>query len=163
MITQILKLLKEKSFTGDDDAETVLAAMKGLSIYLMAPLIEEEVVEDVDYAKSVTNASSITAREIRNLSKRKASVPSSFANMLIIIKKIGNLLNALFGMIYPLLIHFHKYVITPLGKFSINARNKFSASSRAAVMWKIYQEINNFCRGKMAPEATGNDALIPEL
>ena len=43
MITQILKIFKEKSFSGDGNAETALEAMKGLSIYFMAPLTEEEV------------------------------------------------------------------------------------------------------------------------
>ena len=38
MITQTLQFLKEKSFSGDYDAETALAAMKVLSIYIMAPL-----------------------------------------------------------------------------------------------------------------------------
>ena len=60
--------------------------MNGLSIYIMAPLTEEEVTEDVDYANYVTNACSTTSRDIQNLYKRKASVPSSFANILVIIK-----------------------------------------------------------------------------
>ena len=40
-----------------------LEEMKGLSIYLMAPLMEEEVVEDADYANAVENASSTTVRD----------------------------------------------------------------------------------------------------
>ena len=43
MITQILQLFKEKSLCEYYNAETALAAMKGLSIYLMDTLTEEEV------------------------------------------------------------------------------------------------------------------------
>ena len=71
----ILHFFKEKSSGGDDGAETALAEMKGLKIYLMDPITEEEVTEDVDYANSVSNASSTTVRYIKNLSKSKASVP----------------------------------------------------------------------------------------
>ena len=117
--------------------------MKGLKIYLMDPLMEE-VTEDVDYSNAVADTSSTTVRDIQNLSKSKASVPSSFSNMLIIIKTFENLLNALFGICCPLLISLHKYVITPLGKFSNNSKNQFSASSKAAVVWEIYHQSKNF-------------------
>ena len=98
MITHTLQFFKEKSFGWDDGAETALESMNGLSIYIMAPLTEEEVTEDVDYANYVTNACSTTSRDIQNLYKRKASVPSSFANMLVIVKTFENLLNTLFGL-----------------------------------------------------------------
>ena len=55
MITQILQLFKEKAFGGDDEAETELAAMNCLSIYLMYPLTDEEVSEDMEYANVVKN------------------------------------------------------------------------------------------------------------
>ena len=63
-----------------------LAEMGGLSIELMATLTEEEVAEDMGYANAVANASFAIFRDIQNLSRRKASVPSSFANMIVIIK-----------------------------------------------------------------------------
>ena len=123
MIMQILKYFKEKSFGGYDDAEMAIAVMKVLRIYFMDPLMEEEITEDVEYSNIIVNASSATFRDIQNMSKRKASVPSSFANMLVIIKTFGNLLNSLFIIRCPLLISFHKYVITPLDKVRNNAKN----------------------------------------
>ena len=115
----------------------------------MDPLTEEEVTEDVDYANVVADASSTTVRDIQNLSKRKASVTALFANMLVIIKCFVNLFNTILGICFTLLIHLHNYVITPLVKFSNNANNQLAASSRLTVMWLIYQQSKNFCRGQM--------------
>ena len=53
MIMQILQLLKEKTFGGDDDTETELAAIKGLYVYLIDTITEEGVIEDVEYANAV--------------------------------------------------------------------------------------------------------------
>ena len=53
MIMQILQLLKEKTFGGDDETETELAAIKGLHVYLIDTITEEGVIEDVEYANAV--------------------------------------------------------------------------------------------------------------
>ena len=40
---QLLKMIVDKEFTGDDDTTTAAGAMKGLSIYLMEDMTDEEI------------------------------------------------------------------------------------------------------------------------
>ena len=95
----------------------------------------------MDYTNAVVNLSSTNVRDIQNLSKRKASVTSLFANSIVMMQTFGKFLNPILGIRCPLLICLHKYFITPLGKFRDNAQNQFSASRRVAVKAIISAEV----------------------
>ena len=58
-----------KEFTGDDDTMTVAGAMKGLSIYLMEEMTDEEIVEANAFASALEEAKMALVSEIRQTLK----------------------------------------------------------------------------------------------
>ena len=136
--------------------------MKGLSIYLMAPLMEEEVVEDADYANAVENASSTTVRDIQNLYKRKASVPSSFANILVIIKLLEK------SSTPSLVFIVHPSFVCPsisspcLVNSATMPRINFWLVAERQSCGKSTRKSRFSAEGKLLMEGTVNDDLIPE-
>ncbi len=56
--------LVNKEFTGDDDTTTAAGAMKGLSIYLMEDMTDEEIEEANAFASALEEAKMATVSEI---------------------------------------------------------------------------------------------------
>ena len=83
---QMIKMIMDKEFAGDDDHTTANGAMKGLSPYLMASMTAEELEEAADYAQALEESRSATVAEIRKKHTRKAQAPGTFTDLLDLLK-----------------------------------------------------------------------------
>ncbi len=82
----ILRLLKNKQFSGDDDSTSKEAVMKGLTLYLVVDISEDEVQIVTAHEDAVALASSTTTSDIKALFNKKAAIPKSFANVVSTLK-----------------------------------------------------------------------------
>ena len=146
---QLLKMIMDKEFTGDDDNTTAGGAMKGLSPYIMASMTAEELEEAADYAQALEESRAATVVEIRKKNTRKAQAPGTFTDLLDILKTYANLLLALFGRRCPFLQELVKDVILPLQKFVPMARKLMARTTLAAILWATFKQGCQFTLGQM--------------
>ena len=156
---QLIKMIMDKEFTGDDDHTTANGAMKGLSPYLMASMTAEELEEAADYARALEESRSATIAEIRKKHTRKAQAPDGFADLLDILKTYANLLLAVFGRRGPFLQELVKDIILPLQRFNSMARKLMAKTTLAAILWAVFKQACQFTLGLMED---GNDDRTPE-
>ena len=146
---QLIKMIMDKEFTGDDDHTTAGGAMKGLSPYLMASMTAEELEEAADYAQALEESRSATVAEIRRKNTRKAQAPIGFTDLLDISKTYANLLLVLCGRRCPMLQETVRDIIIPLQKFSQMARRLMAKTTLASILWAMFKQGCQFTLGQM--------------
>ena len=146
---QLLKMILDKEFTGDDDNTTAGGAMKGLSIYLMESMTAEEIEEATEYAQALEESRSATVAEIRKRTTRKAQAPADFSGLLDSQKTYANLLLALFGCKCPFLQELVRDMIMPLQKFIPHAKALMRRTTLSAIMWATFKQGCSFVLGDM--------------
>ena len=157
---QLIKMIMDKEFTGDNDHTTANGAMKGLSPYLMASMTAEELEEAADCARALEESRSATVAEIRKKHTRKAQALDGFTDLLIILKTYVNLLLTLFGRRCPFLQELVKDIILPLQKFNSMARRLMAKTTLAAILWAVFKQACQFtldqiedgCEADRSPE-----------
>ena len=146
---QLLKMIVDKEFTGDDDSSTAAGAMKGLSIYLMEDMTAEEIEEATEFANALAEAKMVTVAEIRKKSSRKAHAPDDFTSLLDRQKTYANLLLALFGRKCPLLQELVRDMIMPLQKLVRTSKAVMRRTTLSAIMWATFRQGCSFALGEM--------------
>ena len=152
---QLLKMILDKEFTGDDDNTMAGGAMKGLSIYLMESMTAEEIKEATEYAQALEEARSATVAEIRKRTTRKAQAPADCSGLLGSQKTYAHLLLALFGRKCPFLQELVRDMIMPLQKFIPHAKALMRRTTLSAIMWATFKQGCSFALGDM-PEHEKN-------
>ena len=151
---QLIKMIIEKEFTGDDDHTTAGGAMKGLSPYLMASMTAEELEEAADYALALEEARAATVAEIRKKNTRKAQAPATFTDLLDLLKAYTNLLLALFGRRCPLAQELVRDIILPLQKVQPTARRLMAKTTLASTVWAVFKQSCIFTGGQMLTDGS---------
>ena len=146
---QLLKMIVDKEFTGDDDSSTAAGAMKGLSIYLMEDMTAEEIEEATEFANALAEAKMVTVAEIRKKTSRKAHAPTDFTSLLDRQKTYANLLMALFGRKCPLLQELVRDMIMPLQKLVRSSKALMRRTTLSAIMWATFRQGCSFALGEM--------------
>ena len=146
---QLLKIIVNKEFTGDDDTTTAAGAMKGLSIYLMEDMTDEEIEEANAFASALEEAKMATVSEIRKRASRKATSPLDFRSLLDRQKTYANLLLALFGRKCPLLQELVRDMVVPLQKLVRSSRSLMRTTTIAAINWAVFRQGCSFALGEM--------------
>ena len=134
-----------KEFTGDDDTTTAEGAMKGLSIYLMEDMTDEEIEEANAFASALEEAKMATVSEIRKRASRKANSPTLLDRQ----KTYANLLMALFGCKCPLLQELVRDMIMPLQKLVRSSKAVMRRTTLSAIMWATFRQGCSFALGEM--------------
>jgi len=137
---QLLKMIMDKEFTGDDNNTMAGGSMKGLSIYIMESMTPEEIEEAAEYAQALEEPRSATVGEIRKRNARKAQAPAAFSSLLDSLKTYANLLLALFGRKCPFLQELVRDMIMPLQKFLQHAKTLMLSTTLAAIMWAAFKQ-----------------------
>ena len=148
----IFTMIEKKAFGGDDDGSSALAAMKGLTLYLMVNSTAAEVEEMTEFAEQLQAATSTSVSDIKSLHKKKAAVPASHYTLLQTLRKYANLLKAIFGPRSPLLLELQTEVIRPLATMAEEAKSALAGTTRASIMWTVYLQTKHFTRGDMVGE-----------
>ncbi len=145
----ILRLIKNKQFSGDDDSYSKEAVMKGLTPYLVVDITEDEVQVATAHEDAVALATTTTTSDIKALFNKKATIPKSFTNLISTLKRFANLLQCLFGGQCPLLTLVCTLIRHMTGHNS-NMLKGMDSRSIAATMWVVYKETRMFTAGKLA-------------
>ena len=144
----ILRLLKNKQFSGDDDSTSKEAVMKGLTPYLVVDISEDEVQIATAHEDAVALASSTTTSDIKALFNKKAAIPKSFANLVSTLKRFANLLQCLFGGQCPLLALVCTLIRHMTSSTATTLRGMDSRTI-ASTMWVVHKETRLFAAGKL--------------
>lgn len=154
----LIQMIVKKAFTGEEDITAAGGAMKGLSPYCMTKMTAKEVEAEHDYAKAVKQATSATVADIQKLLKKKATAPTTFTDLIAILRTYANLLGRLFGPLSPLTMALLSDVIVPLAKLTPLAKADLTRETLASIMWAVYKQTKKFAMGQMK----GEDGLVDE-
>ena len=113
-----MKMLISKEFTGNDDSSTAGSAMKGLSLYTVVYMSAEELEEAQNFHEALEEATKATVAEVCKKHSRTVRAPTSFQDLLDMLKTFANLLQAMFKPRCPLLLEPLSEVINPLLKLT---------------------------------------------
>ena len=148
----ILKMAAKRNWLGNEanvDCPSLVNASEGLSPFVVLDLNEDEVAALNAEDDAIASASSVTASELQAThSKRKATVPTTSENFMLMLMCFTNLVFALFGADCPLFSCLVQ-VVTAVKAFSRSARDKMSHVTRASILWVILKQSRRFALGEM--------------
>lgn len=159
----LLKVIAARNWCEGEDRVTLSNLMKGMSIFAMKPLTDEEITSYNDYDERLDRASATTVRDMAGGSnKRRHQVPYSCAGLLEYIKCLVNLLHALSGGQSPLGEDLRS-LVTKIQKLPANARIGMPRDMIGAIMWTILAESRRFFNGIEADKLPGFRLLLHQI
>jgi hypothetical protein len=154
----LLNMVITRSFEGTAGPTSSLTAnASGFTIFAFPCMSEIDVDSHNDYAEALDTATSTTVQDVTT-TKTKASIPTSFDNMLKRIKRFANFTFAIFGNISPLFLQLED-IINDLDDYFPVARDQMTRQTMASILWIIHQQSRHFAAGLM----TGDEAILPQF
>jgi hypothetical protein len=144
----LLLMIRKRKWLSDDPTATYRTAAKGLSIFAVAPLTEDEVALINDTMEALEQATTTTAKEYKDVTRIKAKIPEDSHDFLLLIKTFANLLYALFGSSCPLYLHVRK-MIKAFTAYTRTALKAMSMATKASVLWITLLQTRHFAGGNL--------------
>ncbi len=148
----ILKMIMKGKFTGDGSL-TAIAAMTGLTPYMLVELTDLEVTEAQEYYSALSQATATTPADIKKQSK-VAKIPGSFHELADTLKRFANLLLAIFGPLCPFLCQVTS-LISDMMKMDTSTKIAMDKKTIASIMWIVFKQSRRFTNGAIT--AAGDD------
>ena len=145
----LLLMIRKRKWLSDDPTATYRTAAKGLSIYAVAPLSEDEVALINDTMEALEQATTTTAKEYKDVTRIKAKVPDDAHDFLLLVKTFANLLYALFGSNCPLYLHVRK-MIKAFTAYNRTALKAMSKATKASILWITLLQTRHFAGGNLS-------------
>ena len=159
----LLKVIANMDWSEGEMTVTISNLMKGLSIFAMRPLTDEEISSYNDYDENLERASSTTVRDVAGGSgKRKHHVPETCTELLEYLKALTNILYALSGNQCPL-GHDILACIKRLQRMSLSARRGMDRQMIGAIMWAILEESRRFFNDPDSVKTASFRAMLSAL
>jgi hypothetical protein len=159
----LLKVIIAMDWSEGEMTVTLSNLMKGLSIFAMRPLTDEEISSYNDYDENLERASSTTVRDVAGGSgKRKHHVPETSTELLEYLKAFTNILYALSGNQCPL-GHDMLACIKRVQRMSLTARRGMDRQMIGAIMWAIVEESRRFFNDPDSPKCASFRAMLSAL
>jgi hypothetical protein len=164
----LLVMIRKRKWLSDDPVATYRTAAKGLSVFAVGTLTEDEVAIINDTMEALEQATTTTAKEYKDVTSIKAKVPKEAHDFLLLLKTFANLLYALFGSSCPLYIQV-RAIIRSFTTYSRTAMKALSMAAKAAVLWILLLQTRHFAAGNqttlaefrnMADKVTAKDSNI---
>lgn len=154
----LLNMVITRSFEGTAGPTSSLTSnASGLTIFAFPCMSELEIDSHNDYAEALDTATSTTVQDVTT-TKTKASIPTTFDNMLKRIKRFANFVFAIFGNISPLFLQLED-IINDLDDYFPVARDQMTRQTMASILWIIHQQARHFSSGLMS----GDNAILPQF
>ena len=148
----LLKMIIKGAWAGKDGnirRPSIVSALEGLSPFIVLELDEDEVADINEANDDLDKATHVTLQDIKNLKKKlKVQVPSSADDFILLLKRYGNLLFALFSEDCPLYRCIDK-ILAALKEFSRNARDALTLKVKASILWIVLLQSRQFAVGEM--------------
>ena len=150
-------MIIKRDFEEDTSHSSLKLAAKGLTPYAVPPLTDLEIDKINKNAEALERASTATVKDHTN-NAMKAKSPTSFAQLLQLLKRFANLLIALFGSSCPLLVEILG-LMKHLEGYSDYAKGNMSLQTIASIVWLVHLQSRKFAAGKMI----GSDGILAEF
>ena len=148
----LLKMVLKRAWVGKDGNVTrpsLLHAMEGLSPFMMLDLSEDEVAVINDEADLIQRASLVSVQDLRGLKRHmQISVPVAAEEFVLLLKRFGNLIYALFSSSSPL-FKCMKEIINALMGYSREARRRMPMATKASILWIVLLQSRQFGLGEL--------------
>ena len=144
----LLLMIRKRKWLSDDPTASYRTAAKGLSIFAVAPLSEDEVALINDTMEALEQATTTTAKEYKDVTRIKAKIPEDSHDFLLLIKTFANLLYALFGSNCPLYLQVRK-MIKAFTSYTRTALKAMSTTTKASILWITLLQTRHFAAGNI--------------
>ncbi len=147
----LLKTVVKRDWTASDLGlrPAYANAAKGLSPFGMLDLTLDDIANMTEEDFDLSRASHVTAAEYKAArTKLKAKVPANGEELLLMLKRFGNLLFALFTRQSPMYKQL-RTIIDAIKRLSLNARKGLPHNVRAAILWIVLLQARKFGNGEM--------------
>jgi hypothetical protein len=142
----LLLMIRKRKWLSDDPTATHRTAAKGLSIFAVAPMTEDEVALINDTMEALEQATTTTAKEYKDVTRIKAKVPEDAHDFMLLLKTFANLLYALFGSNCPLYLQVRR-MIKAFTAYTRTALKALTMSTKASIMWITLLQTRHFAGG----------------
>ena len=142
----LLLMIRKRKWLSDDPTATYRTAAKGLSLFAVAPMTEDEVALINDTMEALEQATTTTAKEYKDVTRIKAKVPEDAHDFMLLIKTFANLLYALFGSNCPLYLQVRR-MIKAFTAYTRTALKALTLSTKASIMWITLLQTRHFAGG----------------
>ena len=150
----LLKMIWKRAWAGKDgniSRPSLINAMEGLSPFAMLDMDEDAVAQINDEDALLDAASLISVADLRALRQRmKISIPEEAEEFMLILKRFGNLLFALFSEKCPLFRAVNE-VVKALKAYSREARKNMPTNTKGSILWIILLQARQFSLGEVHP------------
>ena len=148
----LLKTIRKRAWTGKDgniSRPSLVNAMDGISPFTMIDMDEDAVARFNDEDALLDAASLVSVADLRALRKKFTPVvPAEAEEFLLLLKRFGNLLFALFSVDCPL-FKCIKELIRAIKAYSREARKQMSHGSKASILWIVLLQARQFALGEV--------------
>ena len=148
----LLKTIRKRAWTGKEGNVTrpsLINALDGISPFAMMDMDEDAVACFNDEDALLEAASLVSVADLRALRQRlKAVVPVEPEDFLLLLKRFGNLLFALFSERCPLFKCLREIIRAYRG-YSREARKQLGQASKGAILWIILLQARQFSLGEV--------------
>ena len=143
----LLKVITKMDWCESEGEVNIANLMKGLSIFAMRPLTQEELTAYNDHDEALEKATATTIKDVSGgSSKRKHMVPGTVTGLEHYLKALVNVLHAISGGQNPL-AHDLRAIIKKLQRWPSMARQGVTHDMIGAMMWVILMESRRFYMG----------------
>ena len=152
MTSQLLKMIMKQSWTGKDgniNSLSIVHDMYGMLPFKMLDINEDEVAL-FNYEQDLINAASLVRVDDLRLQRRKLNIciPLEADEFIMMLKRYGNLLYAVFSNTCPLFKALRE-VICALRECSREARNRMALSTKGCILWIFLLQSRQFALGEV--------------
>ena len=161
--SSLIKIIGKKDWCEGESTVNLSNIMKGLSIFAMRPLTEEEISEYNAYDECLDKASNTTVQDVASGSgKRKHHVPSSCYGFETYIKSMINILDALTDGNSPHADDL-KSIIAKLQRWDSAARAALTKKQIGTYMWVILKESRRFFNASSSDKSPAFRAMLGSM
>ncbi len=147
-------MIMKGKFKGEGSL-TAVAAMTGLTPYLLVELTDAEVTEAQEYFTALSQATATTPADIKKQSKL-AKIPGSFQELTHTLKRFANLLLAIFGPLSPFFRQLTS-LISDMMKMNMSTKLSMDKKTIASTMWVVFKQIRRFTNGEITSVSNDSD------
>ena len=159
----LIKVISGMDWCEGEDSVNIANLMKGLSVFAMRPLTQEELTAYNDHDEALERATSTTVKDMSGgSSKRKHVVPSTCTGLEHYLKALVNILHAISGGQNPL-GHDIRAIIKKLQRWPSMARQGMPHNMIGAMMWVILMESRRFYMGVEPRKVPAFKAMMGNL
>ena len=144
----LLLMIRKRKWLSDDPTATYRTAAKGLSVFAVGAMSEDEVAIINDTMEALEQATTTTAREYKDVTRIKATVPKEAHEFVLLLKTFANLLYALFGSICPMYTHV-RTMIRAFNTYTRTSLKALSMQTKASILWILLLQTRHFAGGNL--------------